>query len=891
MRDWRAHVRQRLPRLHVAAEREHEIVTELALQLEQAYMDAVVEGASETEALEQAEQQLGSWDGLAREINSAERTVPPEEPASWFAGWRGDIRYALRFLARNPGFAAIATLTLAFGIGGNTAIFTMVDSIAWRSLPYGEPDRLVAIETRKTGQPELEPWTSALDLSDIRSRSRSLASVAGISPIWSVVLTGREPAERLECLYVSASFLPMLAVKPLLGRAFTPQEDAGAPSPVAILSYSLWQRRFGGRRDVLGQALTLDVGSYTVIGVMPADFRYAGEPVAGTASQIDLWMPLASNQLARSGRQLRFLKVAGRLSPGVSVAQARDEIRRIGAVLREQYPAADRGFTYGVQSLSEQATGRYRVAMLLLLGTVGFVLLMACANVANLLLGRAAARQREMGVRVALGASRWRLLRQLLTEGAVIAAAGGAVGLAMAHFGLRFLIEHGPEALLRTRPIRLDARALAWTCATVFACALLAGLPPAWRVAHGAIANALREAGRGLTVGHRTLRRSLVVVQIAVALILLVGAGLLVRSFQRLLDVDPGFRAQNLVTVTTLLPASVRTPAQATVVYQRIAGELTRTPGVTAVAAVSRLPLLGSNLGSWLFREGHIAPGEPGLDTEYRVATPGYFATMGIPLRAGRFFDEHDDANSACALINEAAARRVFPGEDPVGKRIKLGSSAANEPWITIVGVVGNVRHVRLDVDPRPEVYRPYAYNPLGNPILVIRTATDPAPLLATLAEKVRIDPAMPAYNVFPMQALVDRSTVERRFVMVLLSGFALAALLLAAVGVYGTVAQAVAQRTPEIGLRMALGASPGGALLLVFRDGLRLTVAGLVLGTAAAAALTQLMRNLLFEVRPLDAAAFAMALVALAGIAMLACYIPARRATRIDPLAALRQE
>ncbi len=892
MPDWRAYVRQHLPPLHVTPERESEIVAELALQLEQAAGDAEAAGASPADALRQAELQLGSWEKLGREINAAERTAPPENGAGWLAGWGGDLRYALRFLRRNPGFAAIATLTLAFGIGGNTAIFTMVDAIALRSLPYRQPDRLMAIETRKSEQPEVEPWTSAPDFADIRTNARSFSAMAGVSPIWSVVLTGHGSAERLETLYVSASFFPLLGMKPVLGRSFTPREDAGAPVPVAVLSYALWQRQFGGRSDVLGQVLTLDVGAYTVIGVMPKDFRYAGEPVAGTAARIDLWLPLSSNQLARSFRGLRFLKVVGRLNAGGSPSQAREEIGRLGAALSERYPATNRGFTYSVQSLGEQASGRYRVAMLLLLGTVGFVVLMACANVANLLLGRAAARQREIGVRVALGASRFRLLRQLLTEGAVLAVTGGALGLGIAQLALRFLIARGPEALVRTRPIHLDARALAWTCATVLLCALLAGLPPAWRVVRGEIGNTLREAGRGMTSRHRTLRSLLVVVQMSAALVLLVGAGLLIRSFQRLLEVDPGFDPHHLITVTTMLPATAQTPAQRTVMWRRIAESVASTPGVSSVAAVSRLPLMGSNLGTWLYREGHIVPGEPGFDTEYRVATPGYFATMRIPLRSGRLFDEHDDANPACcALINEAAARRIFIGEDPVGRRIKLGSPAANAPWITVVGVIGNVRHVGLDVDPRPEVYRPYAFSPLGNPVLVIRTAVDPEGLAAVLAAKVRVDPTMPAYNIYPMQALVDRSTVERRFVMLLLSGFALAAMLLAAVGVYGAVAQAVTQRTREIGLRIALGASPASALMLVFRDGIWLTAAGLAFGTIAAAALTRLMRNLLFEVRPLDAASFLAAALVLAGIAMLACYIPARRATRVDPLDALRQE
>jgi predicted permease len=886
-RDWRAYVREHLPTLHVTAERHAEIAAELALQLEQSHSDGIAAGLSDAEALLRAEDQLGGWSNLAREINAEERAAAPaEEPAPWFAGWRGDIRYALRFLRRNPGFASIAILTLAFGIGGNTAIFTMVDAIALRSLPYRDPGRLVVLETRKSEQPEQEAWTSALDLADLRTHAQSFSAVAGISPIWNLTLTGRDTAERLEVLYVSSSFFPLLGVKPLLGRTFTPQEDAGATPPaVAVLSHSLWQRQFGGDRAVLGKTFTLNGALATVIGVMPPEFRYAGEPVAGTATRIDLFMALAANPLATSARGLRFLKTVARLNAGVSLAQARDEVGRLGGALAQQYPATNRGFTYSVISLGEQANGRYRVAMMLLLGTVGFVLLMACANVANLLLGRAADRQREISVRIALGASRFRLVRQLLTEGAVLAAAGGAAGLAVAYLGVRYLVQSGPEALLRTRPIQIDVRTLVFTCGAVLLCALLAGLPPAWRTVRA-------ESVRGIGGGNRKLRSSLVVVQIAAALILLVGAGLLIRSFQRLLMVDPGFDAHHLLTVTTLLPSSVQMPAQATAMYKHMAEQVASTPGVISVGAVSRLPLMGRNLGTWLYREGRIVPGVPGVDVEYRVATPSYFHTMGIPLRAGRLFDDRDEANPAAGvLINEACARRVFPGEDPLGKRIKLGANPERLPFITVIGVVGNVRHVGLDIAPAPEIYRPYAVNPLGNPILVIRTASDPSTLASTIVSKVRVDPQMPVYNLFAMQDLVDRSTVERRFVMLLLTGFAIAALLLAAVGIYGTVAQSVAGRTAEIGLRMALGATPRSALFLVFQDGLRLTIAGIVLGSAAAAGLTQLMRKLLFEVRPLDLAAFAMAALALGGIALLACYIPARRATRIDPLEALRQE
>ena len=615
--------------------------------------------------------------------------------------------------------------------------------------------------------------------------------------------------------------------------------------------------------------------------------------MAGTSSEIDAWLPLSANPIVSSIRGLRFLKVAGRMKPGVSLQQSQDEIGRIGTRLAEQFPDSNRGFVYEVQSLTAQVTGRFRVAMLLLLGTVGFVLLMACANVANLLLARASARQREISIRAALGASRLRLLRQLLTEGLVLAAAGAVAGLGVAYIGLRLLVQTAPATLVRPAEVSLDGRALLFTSAAALACALFAGLPPAWRVVRADIESALRGSGRVMLAGHHRLRSALVVLQVAVALVLLVGAGLLIRSFQRLLDIDPGFRPRNLITISTQMPSSAQTPEQRTALLRTMREELAAIPGVQSVGAVSRLPLLGSNLCAWLFVEGKYVPGEPGYDVEYRVASPNYFATMGIPLRAGRLFDEHDDANpSAGILINETAARKLWPGEDPVGKRVKLGTPPERFPWITVIGVVGDVRHAGLDTDPRPEVYRPYALNPLSSPILVIRTAMDPGPLIDVMSAKVRsVAAGVPVYNVFAMQALVDRSTAQRRFVMLLMTGFATAALLLAGVGIYGTVSQAVVQRTQEIGLRMALGASPGAALRLVFRQGILLTGVGIAAGSLAALGLTRLMRQMLVEVRPLDPVSFLAAAIALGAFAALACYVPALRATRVDPLVALRQD
>ncbi len=890
MSDWREHVRANLPRMAVSPERENEIVAELALQMEQAYADAIAGGASEAEAVTRARTQFSDWKSLGREIDAAEGPR-----ARWWSGAGRDLRFAARYFRRNPIFAAVAILTLAFGIGGNTAIFTIVDTLLLRGLPYPGPDRLMAIETRRVQQPEIDPFTSPSAFYDLRAGTRAFEALLGIDPVWNLVLTGQGEAEQIKGLYVSASFFPMLGVQPILGRAFGPDEDNPQKSKaVALLSYGFWQRRFGGSRDAVGQKLAMDSTLYEIIGVMPRGFRYEGEPIAGTATDIDIYAPLAVNPLTADARprSFRCLKVVGRRKAGVTVEQARDEIRRFGASFAQQYPDSERTLSYDAQPLQTQVTGRLRASMLLLLATVGFVLLMACANVANLLLARAAERQREISVRVAMGAPRWRLMRQLLVEGLLLAAAGGAAGLALAFGALRVLVAVGPESLMRAHRIAIDGRALAATTAAVLLCTLLAALPPAWRMARAEIAAALRESARGLAGGHHRLRSALVVLQVSVALVLLVGAGLLIRSFAQLLDVSPGFRTHNLLSISTQLPMTGRRPEDRRANYQLMRDRLLSVAGVRSVAAVSRLPMLGMNLTSALFIEGRSMDTQ-GPEVEYRVATPDYFATMEIPLRAGRLFDAHDDTIAASlVLINETMARLYWPGESAVGKRIKLGPNPEQQQWITILGVVGDVRHFGLDVDPQPEIYRPYAVNPLGSPVLVIRTNSDAAALAPALAAKVRsVGPDVPAYNVFPMQDLVDRSTAQRRFVMCLLTGFAGCALLLAAVGVYGTVSQAVSQRTREIGLRMALGASPSAALGLVLRQGATLVGLGIAIGFTAAATLSRLMARLLFGVRPLDPLSFLAAAGALGICAALACYIPARRATRVDPLEALRSE
>ncbi len=881
MRDWRKFVEERLP--HAA----DSVVAELSLHLEQAYADGLASGLTEAEAMARAEARLLDWRGIEREIGRSERRAGP------FAGAMQDLRQALRFFGSNPGFAVIVVATLALGIGGNTAIFTMADALALRSLPYPGANRLMAIETYWTHQQELEPWTSALDLFDLRSRAKSFTSIAAISPVWNDVLASANGAERLETLYVSPNFFPLLGARADLGRTFSESDDKGLQGkPVAVVSHTFWQR-MGGRRDMVGKAIKLNGAPFTVIGVMPRGFRYLGEPLAGKFSEVDVWMPLGVNPIVGTPRGVRFLKVFAQLRPGVSAEAADAEVRGIGQSLKRQYPASNENVAMRAASLQSRVSGPHRVTALLLLGAVGFVLLMACANVASLLLARAAARRKDVAVRAALGASRYRLLRQLLAEGFVMAAMGGAAGLAVAYAGVRLLGAAAPAGLLADGALHLDWRSLAFTAGAVFVCTLAAGLPPAWSALSRDLQDTLRQAGRGLTRGNHRLRASLVVLEVAAALALLAGAGLLIRSFTRVLDISPGFDAHNLLTISTQMPVTAIRPEQREAIYRRMRDNLLSMPGVMSVDAVSRLPLSGVTLGSSVLVEGRPRVSGDGPNVEYRRATPGYFATMRIPLLRGRVFDDHDRSSATpLAVISESMERSLWPGESAIGKRVKLGPEPDRLPWTTVIGVAGDVRHYALDAAAPAMVYAPYAESPLSAPLLLIRTHEGAGDILPALAAKIHAtDPDIPVYGMTSMEAMVERSTAQRRFVMSLLAGFAIAALLLAAVGVFGAVSQSVAQRTQEIGLRMALGSSPGEAVSMVFRDGMRLAWIGAALGLAAAAGLTRLLRSLLFEVQPFDPLSFAGAMLTLLAFAALACYLPARRATRVDPLIALRQE
>jgi len=892
MPDWTAHVRRNLPALGVPPEREAEIVAELAAQLDQAHQDALAEGLAEPAAAAQARGHIRDWHALAAEIRAAEAPAPPplepERPGPWWSGLGHDIRYAFRALRLNPAFAAVAIATLALGIGGNTAIFTVVDHLALRGLPYPDAGRLINVEHTKTDQPEVEPWCSIDNLNDFRRRMQAFEVLAGVSPIWNVIYNDRSQTEQLEALYVSAEFFPMLGVRPAAGRLFTAADDDRArPNRVALLSHGFWMRRFGGSPDIVGKVLDVDSAPVTVAGILPADFVWRGEPLAGTASRIDIWMPLATNQLATSARSLRFLKVTGRLKPGVTIEQGREEVRRIGDVLTAEFPEANRGLRFAGVPLEAKLGARLRPAVLLLIGAVGFVLLMASANVANLLLARAAARTREISVRIALGASASRLTRQLIAESAALALCGATLGVALAAIFLRAILAYGPPALVRSVPIALDLRALAFTVAVAILTALLAGAVPAWRAISGALAAPLRE-GRGSTSRNRALRSALATAQIAIAVTLLIGAGLLIRSFLHVLALDPGFDARHVVSISTQLPNALNAPARRAAGVETIRARLLAAPGVETVGVVSRLPMLGLNLASFLVIEGRDDGGHP-PEVEFRAASPSYFAAMRIPLKAGRMYDDRFPMTDRVLLIDEVAAKRYFPGADPVGRHVRFAADA-NGPWYTVVGVVGATRHFGLEAEPRPTIYRPTGMNPLGAPIFVIRTAQPPEAAAGALAQIVRSTyDRLAAYNVFAMQELVDRSTGERRFLMWLLTWFAGAAVLLAGIGVYGAMSQSVAQRRREIGVRVALGASPADALRLIFNEGFRMAAIGVAIGVTLALVVSRLGKALLFGVAPADPLVYTAAPLLLLAFAALGCWIPARRAATVDPLVTLR--
>ncbi|HZI17771.1 MAG TPA: ABC transporter permease [Pyrinomonadaceae bacterium] len=899
MPDWKAEVGRRLARSGVRPEREAEIVEELAQHLEDLYEQALEFGASREEAYRDALRELDEGELLAQEMRGVERPAGPEPvaPGAWGRAnvlgdiWQ-DLRYGLRTLAKNPGFTAVAVIALALGIGANSAIFSVVNTVLLRPLPYKDPDRLVVVweDRSKNGYPRDTP--AAGNYVDWRDQNQVFEGMAAVAN-QSFNLTGSGEPERIDGRNVSAGLFPLLGVEPQLGRGFLPEEDQPGAGRVVVLSHGLWQRRFGADPSIVGRELTLNGVSHTVVGVMPAGFQFP-------TPEDQLWVPIAFTSQEAANRGRHYLQVFARLKPGVGMEQAQAEMNTISARLQQQYPNTNTNVGAAIVPLHEQLVGDIRPALLLLLGAVGFVLLVACANVANLLLARAAARQKEVALRVALGANRARLLRQFLTESVLLALLGGAVGLLLALWGVNLLRAFMPEGVSQARAVAVDARVLGFTLLVSVLTGLAFGLVPALQASRFNLNETLKEGGRDAAGGRRggRVRSALVVMEVAVSLVLLIGAGLLINSFLRLRSVDPGFHTENLLTMKVVLPQT-KYPDQArrTAFYNELLERVRSLPGVKSAAVATNLPLTfkGNAIGVSIEGQPDPGPGQrPSVVT--RVISPDYFRTMGIQLSQGRQFGDHDRVDSpAVAVISETAARRFWPGEDPLGKRLTPGAAASADPddWITVVGVARDVRQFELDAEPKPQMYLSYQQASFFEPRdLVVGTEVEPLSLAGAVRQAVwSVDRDQPVSDIRSMEDILSASVARQRFSTLLLAVFAGVALVLAAVGVYGVMSYTVAQRTREIGIRLALGAQRRDVLRLAVGQALRLVLIGVAVGLAGALMLTRVMSSLLYGVSATDPATLIAVPLILAGVALLASYIPARRATRVNPLIALRYE
>jgi len=800
-----------------------------------------------------------------------------------------DLRHGLRMLSKSPGFTIVAVLTLALGIGANTAIFSVVNGVLLRPLSYGDAPALVNIWGKFAKQGIPQNWISEPEYWDLLDHNESFSQIAAYALGGGANLTRVDARPvQVSAANATADVLPLLGVAPVLGRGFTPEEDQAGRSHVVLLSYALWQSQFGGDPNIVNKSIQLDAVSYTVVGVLPKQFSLGGKQ--------DLWTPLEIDRAKPQNRGSHFMHVIARLKPGVDSAQASAALSRFAGDLRRAYPnnygRDPEDFGIYLVPVKEQLVGGLRPALFVLLGAVSFVLLIACANVANLLLAHASSREQELAVRATLGAGRARLVRQLLTESLLLALAGGLLGLLLAYWGVGALRLLVPAKTPRIDEVRLDPVVLAFTFCVSVLTGLFFGLAPAWHVARTDLRELLNKVGRGSSASRasRRLRAALVVSELGLAVLLLVGAGLLIRSFSRLLEVSPGFQTQHLLTLRVSLPDKVY-PDGAPVqnFFAQFMARVSALPGVQAAGAVSQMPLTESYTSGSVYFEDTSIPDLPKLpqfgnvpymEIDQRSATPGYFQAMHIPLVRGRLLNSADDASAPLVAVD------AVPDVKPQTPR-----------WRTIVGVVGHVKHYSLDVEGREQIYLPHTQPLFGvysprDMTLAVRTSLDPTSVTSAVRDQVfAMDKDLPLYNIATMDQLISDSVAQPRLNLSLLVAFAVLALTLAAVGVYGVMAYAVTQRTQEFGIRMTLGAGRSDVLRQVFFEGGRLAALGLALGLIAALALTRLMASLLFGVKPADPLTLGAAAALLIFVAFAACYIPARRATRVDPIVALRYE
>ncbi len=816
-----------------------------------------------------------------------------------------DLKYAARMLLRNPGFTVAAALSLVIGIGANTAIFSVTSALLLHPLPYKDADRLVILWNRSPGLGITEDWFSTAQYFDIKNGHKGLEDVAiAFGAVDN--LTGDGEPERIGTIHVSSNLLPMLGARTERGRLFTPEEDRQGAPGTAVINYGTWMRRYGGAPGAIGRPRTINGKSYQIIGVLPKSFSLPREvmPTLYGAEDAEVLLPFPLSDGAAGIRDHEDYNIIGRLRPGVSARQAQAEMDTITARLRHDFPEAyppNGGLTFGVVPLLDQVVGDTRRRLIILLCFVACVLLIACANVANLLLSRALARQKEIAVRAALGASRARLARQLLTESVLLAVCGGTAGLLLAAGNIRLIHVWGTKSIPRLHEIAIDTEALLFTFLLSVFAGILFGMAPVLRLYARDLQTHLQEAARGASsagafgASGNHLRSALVVLELALSAALLIAAGLLTRSFVRLQGVPPGFNPQNVLTLELTMSGHKYGDKTAVVqTYRRLSEQLEHLPGVTAAGAVSSLPL--SRMFAWgpITVEGRTPPpGEKFINADVRIAAGDYFQAMQIPLIEGRLFNDQDTAESPrVILVDEYMARQLWPGESAVGKRIHNGGIGDKAPWMTVVGVVGRIKQDSLDSDSRIAFYSPHAQYPVRAMNVVLRSGEDPATLTSAVRNEIRrLDPDLPLYNVVTMARRVGDSLARQRFTMLLLGLFAVLALGLATIGTYSVMSYLVSQSTREIGIRMALGATPGGIVAMVLRRSMMVSLAGVGLGLVAAFSLTRLIGGFLYGIKAGDPVTFFGIGLLLTAVALLAGYVPARRASRTDPMVSLRCE
>jgi putative ABC transport system permease protein len=859
---------------------EREMEEEMRFHLEMQIEQNLSSGMAAEEAHYSARRQFGNQTWLkevSREmwsLNSIETLIQ-------------DLRYGARMLLKNPGFTLLAVLTLALGIGANTAIFSVVNAVLLQPLPFREPERLVMVWRTNTERTMRDAPVSAPNFIDWKQRNEVFEQMAAWR-IGNFNLTGDAEPEIAQGAEVTAGFFETLGVGPALGRGFLPHEDQPGAEPVIVLSHSLWQRRFGSEPGIIGKRLIVDARPVTVIGVMPQGFNH---PLA-YSSEIKLWTILTLNPQAN--RNNHFYNVVARLRTGVTMEQALFNMDNVSRQMAELYPQTNRHHLAELTPLHEQATGGIREPLLLLFGAIGLVLLIACANVANLLLARAAGRERELAVRTAMGASRGRLLRQLLTESVLLASLGATAGLLIAAWGIDLLSTFSAMEIARLNEVTLDRYALSFASLMALLTGMLCGFAPAWLSSRQSLSASLKEGARQATGGrgNQRLRGGLVVVEIALSLVLLIGAGLLIKSFLKLWTVDPGFNSEGVLTLNLGLPrARYAQPAQWAAFAEQVTEKLKSLPGAQATAVSGFAPMDGNRMARVYAIEGRPEPdlgNTPGV--AYFPVSPDYFRALQIPLLSGRAFTARDDSPaSAVVIVSQSFADRYFPGEEAIGRRIGM-ATVRPLVWREIVGVVGDVRQSRLEDGPRPMVYFPFQQYPFPVVTLIARSTGNPLGLAEAMKQAVyAVDKDLAISQLAPLERMVADSIAQRRALMTLLAVFSALALALATIGVYGVMAYSVAQRTHEIGVRMALGAQAGDVLKMILTQGLKLALIGVVIGLATAFSLTRWMESFLFGVRPTDPLTFSLIAVVLLCVSLLACWIPARRATQVDPMVALR--